>query len=133
MLIETASLFLAARLLQTHSDPEIMGRPVARQKLDDVRLKRVLTHIEDHLFNDISVADIADVACLSVFHFTRAFTASVGSPPNRYVSRRRLDAAKELVAGGRGSLIEIALSCQFSSQSSFTRAFRRETGLKPAA
>jgi AraC family transcriptional regulator len=132
MLTETASLFLAARLLQAHSDEEVARRPIPKQRLDDVRLKRVLAHIEDRLFADITVADLADVACLSMFHFTRAFTAVMGLPPNRYVSRRRLEAAKEMISGGRRSLIEIALSCQFSSQSSFTRAFRRSTGLTPA-
>ncbi len=133
MLVATASLFLAARLLQSHADTAIARQPVPRQRLDDVRLKRVLAHIENHLFGDVTVADLADIACLSVFHFTRAFTATVGMPPNRYVSQRRLDAAKALIAGGRRSLIEIAIRCQFSSQSSFTRAFKRATGLTPAA
>ena len=132
MLTETASLFLAARLLQAHGDTEIVSQPAPKRRLDDVRLKRVLAHVEDRLFEDITVAELADVACLSVFHFTRAFTATVGSPPNRYVSRRRLEAAKKLIVGGHRSLIEIALSCQFSSQSSFTRAFKRSTGFTPA-
>jgi AraC family transcriptional regulator len=45
---------------------------------------------------------------------------------------RRLEIAKEMIATGRASLSEIALDCQFSSQSSFTRAFRRATGTTPA-
>jgi AraC family transcriptional regulator len=132
MLVATASLFLAARLLQAHSESEFARQLTLERRLDDARLRRVLAHIEDRLFEDVTVADLADVACLSVFHFTRAFTAAVGLPPSRYVSRRRLDAAKDLLAGGRRSLMQIALSCQFSSQSSFTRAFRRATGLTPA-
>ncbi|MGA6966762.1 MAG: helix-turn-helix transcriptional regulator [Xanthobacteraceae bacterium] len=49
-----------------------------------------------------------------------------------YVSQRRLESAKAMIATGRASLGEIALDCQFSSQSSFTRAFRRATGMTPA-
>ena len=80
---------------------------------------------------DITVADLANVACLSIFHFTRTF-AAMGVPPHRYVSRRRLESAKTMIATGRASLSEIAFNCQFSSQSSFTRAFRRAVGMTPA-
>jgi AraC family transcriptional regulator len=95
-------------------------------------LRRVLAYLEEHLAEDITVTDLANVACLSVFHFTRAFAATMGVPPHRYVSRRRLESAKAMIARGRASLSEIALDCRFSSQSSFTRAFRRATGLTPA-
>jgi AraC family transcriptional regulator len=131
MLVETSSLFLAARLLQTYAETEVVARRVPKQKLDPARLKRVLGFIEEHRFSDITVNDLADVACLSMFHFTRAFAASTGLPPHRYVSQRRLEAAKELITSGRMSLTEIALRCQFSSQSSFTRAFRQTMGITP--
>jgi hypothetical protein len=61
-----------------------------------------------------------------------AFAAATGVPPHRYVSRRRLETARAMIATGRASLSEIALECRFSSQSSFTRAFRRATGMTPA-
>jgi AraC family transcriptional regulator len=99
-------------------------------RLDDRRLRRVLAYVEEHLADDITVADLANVACLSIFHFTRAFAAATGVPPHRYVSQRRLESAKAMIATG-SSLSEIAFNCQFSSQSSFTRAFRRATGMTP--
>ena len=133
MLVETSSLNLAARLAHTHSETGLVRSPIQSQhRLDDRRLRRVLTYIEEHLADDIAVADLANVACLSIFHFTRAFTATIGVPPHRYVSGRRLESAKAMIATGRASLSEIALECQFSSQSSFTRAFRRAMGMTPA-
>jgi AraC family transcriptional regulator len=101
-------------------------------RLDDRRLRRVLAYVEEHLADDITVADLANVACLSIFHFTRAFAGAMGVPPHRYVSQRRLESAKAMLATGRASLSEIALESRFSSQSSFTRAFRRATGMTPA-
>jgi AraC family transcriptional regulator len=95
-------------------------------------LRRVLAYVEEHLAEEIAVADLANVACLSIFHFTRAFAATMGVPPHRYVSQRRLKNAKAMIATGRASLGEIALDSRFSSQSSFTRAFRRATGVTPA-
>jgi AraC family transcriptional regulator len=133
MLVETSSLMLAARLAQAHAETELVRLPIPTpHRLDDMRLRRVLAYIEEHLAEDITVADLANVACLSIFHFTRAFAAAMGVPPHRYVSRRRLETARAMIATGRASLSEIALECRFSSQSSFTRAFRRATGMTPA-
>jgi AraC family transcriptional regulator len=134
MLVETSSLLLAARLAQAHSETELIRRPISsRHRLHDGRLRRVLAYIEEHLAEDITVADLANVACLSIFHFSRAFAATMGVPPHRYVSGRRLESAKAMIATGRASLSEIALACQFSSGSNFTRAFRRAMGMTPAA
>jgi AraC family transcriptional regulator len=133
MLVETSSLLLAARLAHSHLETGLIRLPTPSQHgLDDGRLRRVLAYIEEHLAEEITVGDLANVACLSVFHFTRAFAATMGVPPHRYVGRRRLESAKAMIATGRASLGEIALDCQFSSQSSFTRAFRRATGMTPA-
>jgi AraC family transcriptional regulator len=133
MLVETSSLMLAARLAHAHAETELIRLPILTpHRLDAVRLRRVLAYIEEHLAEDITVADLANVACLSIFHFTRAFAAAMGVPPHRYVSRRRLETARAMIVTGRASLSEIALECRFSSQSSFTRAFRRATGMTPA-
>ena len=133
MLVETSSLLLAARLAHSHSETELIRLPILTpHRLDDVRLRRVLAYIEEHLAEDITVTDLANVACLSIFHFTRAFAAAMGVPPHRYVSRRRLETARAMIATGRASISEIAFHCRFSSQSSFTRAFRRATGVTPA-
>jgi len=133
MLVETSSLLLAARLAHAHFETGLIRLPMpSRHRLDDGRLRRVLAYVEEHLAEDITVADLANVACLSIFHFTRAFAATMGVPPHRYVSQRRLESAKATIATGRASLGEIALDSRFSSQSSFTRAFRRATGMTPA-
>jgi AraC family transcriptional regulator len=133
MFVETSSLLLAARLAHSHFETGLIRPPLpSRHGLDDGRLRRVLAYIEEHLADDIAVADLANVACLSIFHFTRAFAATMAVPPHRYVSQRRLESAKAMIATGRASLSEIALDCQFSSQSSFTRAFRRAVGMTPA-
>jgi AraC family transcriptional regulator len=132
MLVETSSLLLAARLAHSHFETGLIRSPIpSGHRLDDRRLRRVLAYVEEHLADDIAVADLANVACLSIFHFTRAFAATMGVPPHRYVRRRRLESAKTMIATG-SSLSEIAFNCQFSSQSSFTRAFRRATGMTPA-
>lgn len=133
MLVETASLMLVTWLVHSYAETDVAPpAPVSVPRLDDVRLRRVLDYITQHLHEKISVADLAEVACLSIFHFTRMFAASVGMPPSRYVSRLRLEHGKSLLAAGKLPLSEISLACCFSSQASFTRAFRRATGMTPA-
>lgn len=132
MLVETSSMFLAARLAHSYLEAT-SAQPQARgcHGLDARRLRRVLDYVDMRLTDDVTVADLAKVACLSIFHFTRAFAASMGVPPHRYVSQRRLDYAKAMIVAGRTPLDRIALDARFSSQSSFTRAFRRATGMTP--
>jgi AraC family transcriptional regulator len=102
----------------------------ALNDLDDVRLLRVVEHIDLHLNEDLSIEVLAGIACLSVFHFCRLFRATVGIPPNRYVTEKRLEKAMELLTGG-ARLCEVALTTGFASQASFSRTFKRLTGMTP--
>lgn len=131
MLIESASLFLAARLMQSHAETFVPARTRSKHGLDAGRMKRVLDYIEEHYMGDLTVGELAEVACLSMYHFIRAFTGTMGVPPHRYISERRLETSRKLIADGQLSLTEIALRCQFSSSSSFARAFKRATGSTP--
>lgn len=132
MLVETSSLMIAARLAHSYGDSGFRQPLTARrQQLDRVRLRRVLDYIAQHLEDEMTVADLAGIACLSAFHFTRMFAAAMGMPPHRYVSQLRLENATALLATGKLSLCEIALRSRFSTQAAFNRAFRRATGMTP--
>lgn len=132
MLVETSSLMLAARLAQRYSDGwKAVPPPGRHHRLDNVRLRRVLDYIEQNADKDISVQELADVACLSPFHFTRMFSTAMGMSPARFVSQRRLEQAKTMLVRGKLPLSEIAFNSRFSSQASFNRAFRRATGMTP--
>ena len=100
--------------------------------LGDRRLQRVLEFVDDNLQNPICLADLAAIANLSRFYFSRTFRETTGLSPHRFVRERRLEKAKQLVVEGKAGLTEIAAICNFSSQASFTRAFTRLVGLSPA-
>jgi AraC family transcriptional regulator len=99
--------------------------------LDRRRLDRVLEYIEAHLDVDIRVGDLAEVACFSLFHFVRAFHLAMGRAPHAYLSERRLDRAKHLLAYSDISIVDISLTCRFSGQANFTKAFTRAMGVSP--
>ena len=132
MYAELASLTIAARLLQKHSDSQSAVRvQISDQGLDRVRLNRVLDYIAANIGDDIMLAKLAEIAGYSPFHFARKFAAATGVPPHRYISRIRLQNAMAELAGGNLPLAQIALNAHFSSQASFTRAFHRATGMTP--
>jgi AraC family transcriptional regulator len=133
LLAEALALSLMARLVQNHTSVSsaVSFMSAARGGLDPRRLTRVLDYIEANLEGDLTVAWLASVACLSEFHFARAFKAAVGQSPHRFVSGRRLERAKELLGEQDRALVDIALALKFSCQANFTRAFRQATGLTP--
>jgi AraC family transcriptional regulator len=92
----------------------------------------VLDYIGANLEGDLTLARLASIACLSRFHFSRAFKAAVGRSPHHYVGAKRLELAKQLLGKGDQPLVDIALTLQFSCQANFTRAFREATGQTPA-
>lgn len=121
---------LAAHLIGNYTVDRL--RPSTRApSLDAMRLKRVLEFVEARLTDDISLDDLAAEACLSPFHFLRQFRNATGLSPHRYLTSRRITLAQTMLACRHASLVQVALDCGFSSQASFTRVFRKWTGLTP--
>lgn len=121
---------LAGYLLGTYAIDR--WRPPARlPELDSRRFKRVFDYIESFLTEDIRLADLADEACLSEFHFSRLFREVTGLSPHRYVIFRRVQEAQKRLERIKMSLVEIALETGFGSQANFFRVFRKSTGLTP--
>lgn len=86
-------------------------------------------YIQANLSRDISLAELAELAGLSRFHFTRSFKRSIGLPPHQYLLRQRIERAKELLALGRLPVSEIAASVGLPGPGQLARTFRRMTGI----
>ncbi|AYO56003.1 helix-turn-helix domain-containing protein [Acinetobacter wuhouensis] len=95
-------------------------------------LRTVLEWIEQHLHLSISIADLAHQANLSEYHFAHMFKQSTGQSPHQYVLHTRLKKAHELILNSHLELIEIALSCGFSSASHFSTRFKQHFGYIPS-
>jgi len=128
-LVDSLARAMVAHLVANHIGA--LPNDSRNSSIEHAKLRRVIDYINDNLEQDISVADLSDIACLSHHHFARAFRAAVGVPPHRFISSLRLQRAQDLLANSRSSLAEIALACRFSSQSTFTRAFRKHVGVSP--
>lgn len=95
------------------------------------QLRRAQKLLASNLEGGVQLEDVARECGLSVSHFSRAFRASIGLPPRRWLMKRRIEAAKLIMRQGTAPLGEIAIRCGFADQSHFTRAFARETGASP--
>ena len=99
--------------------------------LSHERVQRVREYVEAHLGDRLTLADLAGVACLSPYHFSRSFKLALGIGPQRYVVQRRLERAKTLMRRTNQPLAWVAQEAGFADQSHLTSVFRRETGMTP--
>ena len=96
------------------------------------RLNRVIAHIRKHMDEPLTIDRLADVACLSPFHFHRIFSAHVGETVTGYVRRLRLDKAAMRIAGTGDSITDTALGVGYETPAAFARAFRERFGMSPS-
>lgn len=102
-------------------------------RLSERRRRDVEAYIDANLSQDLRLSQLSEIAGLSVSHFARLFRAEVGVAPYQYVLERRTERAKDLLARGKLSLVEIALVCGFANQAHFTKVFTRLVGVSPGA
>ncbi|MBV8859187.1 MAG: helix-turn-helix transcriptional regulator [Acidobacteria bacterium] len=127
---ESLANVLAVHVLRNYA---AAGAPRQEFKggLSGVRLRRVLSYIEENHERDLTLEDLAGEAAMSTFHFAREFKRATGTTPHQHLIKFRVERAKALLAESRLPLAEVGLRTGFSHQSHFTRLFRRLTGTTP--
>jgi AraC family transcriptional regulator len=133
MMVESAALMLSARIAQAygHDRPDASYLSQEDGTAPD-RIQRAVAFIRDNLERELSIAELAAVACLSPFHFARMFKRVTGQTPYGFVSTERLECACRLLADRRATILDIALRSGFSSQAAFGTAFKRAKGCTPS-
>lgn len=97
------------------------------------RINRILTYIDDHLANDLSLETVAAVGFYSPFHLHRLFKAITNETLNGYITRKRIEKTASLLLHNKAiTVAELSLQYGFNSNSSFTRAFKKFYGLSPS-
>lgn len=85
--------------------------------------EKILSYIEDHLEEDLSLKKIADECHYSSSYLARTFKKHTGQTLYKYIQCRRLDEAAKKLAKTTQPVIEIALEAGYGSQQAFTQAF----------
>jgi AraC-like DNA-binding protein len=98
-----------------------------------VHLRRARDHVDRHYQEELDLDELARVAAVSKYHFARCFEATYGETPIRYLTRRRIERAQDLLRAANLTITEICMLVGFSSLGSFSRRFTQLVGESPAA
>jgi AraC family transcriptional regulator len=114
-------------------DHGVAREALAKGGLAAWQQRAVTSYIEEHLAEPILLATLARLVRLSPYYFCRAFKRSLGLPPHRYHSNRRIEHAKRLLVEPAPSVTDIVRIVGYGETSSFTTAFHKATGITPTA
>ena len=95
------------------------------------KLNKVLDYIDSGLSRSIGVRDLAATVHMSPFHFARMFRQTTGRPPHAYITAKRIDQAKHLLANTNLRIVEVAVSVGYQTQAHFTGVFHKFVGVTP--
>ncbi|NYH16758.1 helix-turn-helix domain-containing protein [Paraburkholderia bryophila] len=136
---DTPRLFVDGLMLALHSH---LAQTYGQVRLVDARKTGGLAPwqeqlakamINEALEGGLSIFDLATACDVSPAYFCRAFKTSTGTTPHRWLTQRRIEAAKALLTHTTQSLSHIALACGFTDHSHFNRVFFRATGSAPGS
>jgi AraC-like DNA-binding protein len=96
-------------------------------------LRRARDHLDREYRSPVDLDDVAAVAGVSKYHFVRAFAATYGETPIRYLTRRRIERAQDLLRSANLTVTEICMAVGFASLGSFSTRFTELVGESPSA
>lgn len=130
LFVDYVALALLAHLTAFYGEKPTVIHPI-RGGLAAWQERRTKEMLLAHIDGKLGVADLALQCGLSRSHFARAFRATTGMPPHKWLQARRIELAQDLLRNSSLSLEKIAERCGFTDQSHFTRSFSRTLGVTP--
>lgn len=119
--------------MSTAVDPQSNPNQSRRRSHVVRRLVKARELIERAFDQPLTLSDLAAEACMSDAHFVRQFRDEFGITPYRYLTERRLAAARDLLANTRMPVADIVVETGFGNRSAFSRLFKSRCGLSPQA
>lgn len=95
------------------------------------QVTKCMEYVYDHLHEKLMVSDIAAELGLSVQYLSKLFRTETGIPLNRYILKKKIDAACQMLKYSQYEAVDVGNFLAFSSHSHFIQKFREETGLTP--
>jgi AraC family transcriptional regulator len=129
LFIETLVNAACARILRNYA--EVRYPLSGPSRLTDDQLRAAIDYINDQIRESLELSSISRVAGLSEFHFARLFKAATGVTPFQFVTRTRMERAKQLLRKTRLPIFEIAERVGYQKPSHFSARFRAVSGCGP--
>jgi AraC-like DNA-binding protein len=98
----------------------------------DMRINKSLQYIHEHINQDISIADLAAISCVSDDHFIRLFKKGMLQTPQKYIMAKKMEKARLLLLTTTLSVRNVAMELALDNISYFNRVFKEYTGKTPS-
>ena len=108
---------------------EFAQQKMLPQKKDNI--EKIKRYLDEHYMDEITLDELAEMAYLSKYHFTRTFTSYAGASPYQYLISLRLNHARHLLLLTNAPIEEISFRTGFKNSKNFIRAFKQATGTTP--
>ena len=100
---------------------------------DERRISAALRHIEARVDESLSIAQLARLAAMSLYHFLRTFRTLVGMTPHQFILHTRMKRAAVSLRRTSENVSAIAFAAGFGDLSTFNHRFQRIFGSSPSA
>ncbi|MGI2903028.1 helix-turn-helix domain-containing protein [Tolypothrix sp. VBCCA 56010] len=127
---ESAATFLVTHLFH-HYAFRFPKEQITTSGLPKYKLQQVIDYIYANLDCDIGLIELADLAQMSLSHFSRLFKQSTGYSPHQFVIKCRVEQALELLLKSDLSIADITYKVGFANQGHLTNHFKRLLGVTP--
>ena len=98
--------------------------------IEPIRVTRIVTFMQENLYEEINLEDLCAEANLSKFHLVRSFKNSKGLPPMQYFNQLKLIEARKRLRKGESSA-PVAAELGFFDQGHLCNSFRKVMGISP--
>lgn len=132
--LDTLGASLIARLLQRWSNLSSSGTVSCTGKRPgayDWRVRHAVEFLESRIEQGVTLSELGDAVGLSDSHTMALFRERLGVPPHRWLMRRRVQRACQMLTDTGESITEIAHACGFASSQHLAFQFRRQMGVTP--
>ena len=120
---------LAVNRMCVEGEGENAERP---ESVYNKKVGELLAYLKEHLFEDISIDELAETFYISKYHMMRLFKNETGYTIHRYITEKRIASAKEKLLAGLPAA-KVSEECGFQDYSTFLRAFQSCVHMTPTA
>ncbi len=99
--------------------------------LSKVQIQQSIEYINENLYRNLTLTEIATELDMSQYYFGRLFKQSIGMTPHQYLIQQRVERSKQLLKQPEKKIVNIATECGFANPSHFAKCFRQRMGVSP--
>lgn len=131
LMIKANVLRILTMLIRTYQDESKSGEMLKEKKNAMKRLEQAFVYIDAHYCEKITLEDVAASVYMSANYFSSYFRKVTNISFSDYVTRMRINHARELLREGKGNVTDIAMECGFNNISNFYRLYKKHVGKTP--